>query len=241
MNSARYLRLSVAVMMTLVQAANTASARAQSIAASGASWTSLFDGKTTDGWRGFKKPGFPTQGWVVEDGCLKHLKRGGGGDIITVKKYADFELEWEWRVGRGANSGIKYFIIEERGEAIGHEYQILDDTEQLAAKRINKGSTASFYDVFPPKNPALRPSGQFNHARILVQGKRVEHWLNGVKVLEYELESEALKAAIAASKFRSVPGFGTKLAGHILLQDHGGEVWFRNIRLRELACPGSGK
>lgn len=193
-------------------------------------WQTLFDGKTTAGWRSIGKPTFPSQGWTVEDGCLKHLKRGGGGDLITTANYSDFDLRWEWKLGPGANSGVKYMIIEKRGP-IGHEYQMLDD----ASRPPNKNSTGSLYDLLAPQNPPLRPAGEFNVSRILVQGDHVEHWLNGARILQYQLGSDALKAAVAKSKFRNFEGFGSKVTGPILLQDHNGEVWFRNLRILNLS------
>jgi len=200
-----------------------------------AGWKLLFDGQTTAGWRGFKQPSFPTKGWVVEEGCLKHLPKGGGGDIVTVGQYKEFEFEADWRIGPTANSGIKYFILEERGSAIGHEYQIIDALGAEDAKLDAKQHTASFYDVLAPAvPPPQRPLDEFNHTRIVVRGNHVEHWLNGVKVLAYELGSDEVRAAVAKSKFRNVSGFGTLVLGHILLQDHGGEVWFRNLRIRPL-------
>ena len=201
-----------------------------------AGWKLLFDGQTTAGWRGFNKPAFPGQGWIVEAGALKHQAKGGGGDIITVDRFTDFELQFQWRVATGANSGVKYFINEERGQPIGHEYQVIDDNAHADALRGGKWQTASLYDLFPPENKTLRPVGEWNDSRILVAGKHVEHWLNGKKVLEYELESAALKAAIATSKFKNVSGFGTKFSTPILLQDHGDEVAYRNLKLREIAA-----
>lgn len=199
-----------------------------------AGWRLLFDGQTTRGWRSFKKTTFPEKGWVVEDGCLKHLARGGGGDIITDATFEDFELVWEWRLAPGANSGVKYFVTETRASALGHEYQLVTPNHPEAVTEPTKHVTGSFYDVWPTRVPVrLRPPGEFNESRILVRGTRVEHWLNGEQVLEYELGSPALRAALAASKFRDVPGFGEKVRGHILLQDHGGEVWFRNLKIRE--------
>ncbi|MCX7591174.1 MAG: DUF1080 domain-containing protein, partial [Kiritimatiellae bacterium] len=196
-------------------------------------WRFLFDGKTTQGWRGFGRKDFPRVGWVVEDGCLKHRARGGGGDIITEETFDEFELEFEWKLSQGSNSGVKYFVVEERREPIGHEYQVIDDPAYGFDKPAHKHQTASFYDVLAPTvyvHP--RPPGEFNSSRIVVRGTHVEHWLNGVKVLEYELGSPEVMAAVKKSKFVNVRGFGTKMKGHILLQDHGGEVWFRNIRIR---------
>ncbi len=196
-----------------------------------AGWKLLFDGKTTAGWRSFKKQTFPKQGWVVEDGCLKKVANVIGGDIISVDEFTDFEFQWEWRIPPRANNGIKYFITEERTSAIGHEYQMIDD----ALVKNPKDSTASFYDVLPPKpDKPLKTPGEWNHSRVIVQGNHVEHWLNGAKVLEYELGSEQVKAAVAKSKFKPVAGFGTKIKGHILLTDHRDEACFRNIKIRDL-------
>jgi hypothetical protein len=196
-----------------------------------AGWRLLFDGHTTQGWRGFKKSAFPSQGWAVEDGLLIKQPRVRGGDIITTETFLDFELSWEWRIRPGGNNGIKYFITEERNGAIGHEYQMIDDTRV----RDPKGTTASFYGVLPPlaSKPAPRIN-KWNQSRIVVQGQRAEHWLNGVKVLDYELGSPTVLAAVAESKFKDVPGFGAKLRGHILLTDHTDEAHFRNIKIRAL-------
>ena len=194
-------------------------------------WQSLFDGKTLAGWRNFKKPGAPTQGWVVEEGCLKLLPHGGGGDIITTNKFADFDLEWDWCIEPKGNNGIKYLVTEERENGIGHEYQMVDDTLETSSKRV----TASFYDVLPPRKLGLsKPVKEWNHSRLLVNGNHVEHWLNGVKVLEYELGGAEVRAAVARSKFRDVSGFGEKISGRIMLTDHNEETWFRNIKVREL-------
>ena len=196
-----------------------------------AGWRLLFDGKTTSGWRSFKKDTFPAKGWVVEDGILKKVANVRGGDIITTDQFNDFDFQWDWRIAPKANNGIKYFITEERAQAVGHEYQMLDDS----VIDIKKEKTASFYDVLPPSDDApVKPPGEWNHSRVLVQGNHVEHWLNGAKVLEYECGSEQVKAAVAKSKFRSVKGFGEKIKGHILLTDHRDEAWFRNLKIREL-------
>lgn len=196
-----------------------------------AGWELLFDGKTLNGWRNFKKQTPPKQGWVVEEGILKKVAGVNGGDIISFKEYEQFEFTWEWRIAPRANNGIKYFITESRNSAIGHEYQMIDDS----IIKIPKEQTASFYDVLPPNayKPVKAP-GEWNFSRVVVLGNHVEHWLNGAQVLEYELGSEEVKAAVAKSKFKNVAGFGTRIKGHILLTDHHDEAWFRNLKIREL-------
>jgi GH43 family beta-xylosidase len=192
-------------------------------------WRLLFDGISTEGWRGFRQPGFPSRGWVIENGVLRKIPGVRGGDIVTVDTFDDFELSWDWWLPPGANNGVKYFIVEERGAAIGHEYQMIDDS----LVDDPKGQTASFYDVSPP-NPDKQPPvlGAWNHSRIVVHGNHVEHWLNGVQVLTYTLGSPEVMAGVADSKFRDVPGFGTKVRGHILLTDHTDEARFRRIMVR---------
>lgn len=200
-------------------------------------WKAMLSG--TNGWHSFKKTTFPDKGWVFEpDGSLHHLPKGGGGDLISAGVTSnDFEFRWEWKVAPGGNSGVKYFVSEDRAEALGHEYQIVDDTSHPDALRGPKWQTASFYDVLPAiteKN--LKPVGEWNKSRIVVRGNQVEHWLNGVKVIQYQLGSPEVTEAIATSKFKNVknPPFGTKFQGHILLQDHGDEVWFSGLRIREI-------
>ena len=195
-------------------------------------WRLLFDGKTTAGWRGFKQDSFPDKGWSVRDGVL-HLEPGSkAGNIVTEDTFSDFDLRWEWKIPPGANNGLKYFILEERGSAIGHEYQMVDD--EGVKNPLQR--TATFYDVLPVtvEDKPLNKPGQWNQSRVLVKGNHVEHWLNGVKVLEYELGSKPVMDAVAASKFKDVKGFGQKQRGHILLTYHNDEVSYRNIKIREL-------
>jgi hypothetical protein len=243
MRTPRRARLSLVVTTSLLLAGAEVSATDPPVntltkAESEAGWRLLFDGKTTAGWRGFKKPAFPEKGWVVADGCLKKVATGtgdslGGGDIVTNETFGDFDLRFEWRVAPGANSGVKYFVTEERSGPIAHEYQVLDDAGHPDAKVGEHRQASAFYDVLAPSKAAkqLKPVGQFNESRVLVRGHHVEHWLNGKKVLEYELASPELKAAIAKSKFKDVAGFGTKIEGRILLQDHGDEVCYRNVKI----------
>ena len=204
-------------------------------------WKLLFDGKTTTGWRALGSPEFPQEGWKAADGTLSVEKGGKGGDIITIEKYKNFELAFEFRLTKGANSGVKYFVqpaakaTEKHG--LGCEYQVLDDENHPDAKKGLDGNrkTASLYDIIPaPATKPLNPVGHWNSGRIIVNGKHVEHWLNGVKVVEYERGSEAFHAAIAKSKFAKNKGFGEAPDGHILLQDHNDEVSFRNLKIKVL-------
>ncbi len=206
---------------------------AQAACAAGDGWTDLFDGKSLAGWRAYGGTKPIGEGWKVEDGVLRKLAGVKGGDIVTEKKYGDFELEWEWRVAPGANNGVKYLVTEARPSAPGHEYQMIDDKTEKWAKLGAKSLTASFYDVLPPADgKPLKPAGEWNTSRIVIKGAHVEHWLNGAKVLTYELGSEPVKAAIAQSKFAKHPDFGTKIEGHIMLTDHNDEAGYRRIRIR---------
>ena len=211
-----------------------------------AGWRLLWDGRTTQGWRSVSGPAFPARGWRIRDGVLTSLPPEGGlpsgGDIITVDRYSDFELKADFKVTPGANSGIKIFVDPEKnrvpGVSIGLEYQILDDALNADAKAGRDGNRTlgSLYDLYPPaldKRPS--PIGDWNTARIISLGPRVEHWLNGRKVLEYTRFTPEFRERVMQSKFRTVPGFGELHTGHILLQHHGDEVSFRNIMLRELS------
>ncbi len=215
---------------------------AQPAAKAGDGWVQLFDGKSLDGWRGYKKTDATGTRWAVKDGLLC-ITPGDGSDtrgqldIVTTKTWPSFELAWEWRVAAGGNSGVKYFVLEDRDAAIGHEYQIIDDAKHKDAQIGPHRQTAALYDVLPAANRPVKPAGEWNQSRVLVKGAHVEHWLNGTKVLEYELGSDALKAAIAKSKFKDVPRFGTIQNGHILLQDHGDAVCYRNLKLRPTNGP----
>lgn len=201
-----------------------------------AGWKLLFDGKSLKGWRSYAKPDGPKQGWVVENGILKCVANGHGGDIVSVDRFTDFELEWDWRIPARANNGIKYLVNEKRLAAPGHEYQMIDDA---IVEGKPKQSTAAFYDVLAP-DPAkpLKPVGEWNHSRVMLKGNHVEHWLNGKKVLEYELGSAELKAAIAKSKFSKYADFADKIVGPILLTEHHDEASFKNIKIREIVIGG---
>jgi len=217
-------------------------------------WNLLWDGKTTSGWRGAKLEQFPEKGWSMDNGMLSAESSGGhesanGGDIVTIKKYKSFILEVDFLLTEGANSGIKYFVDPDlntgEGSAIGCEFQLLDDEKHPDAKMGVAGNRtlASLYDLI--KSDALlyggdnrekrfNGIGKWNRARIVVEGSQVEHYLNGIKVIEYERGTQMWKALVAYSKYKDWPAFGEAESGHILLQDHGDEVSFKNIRILEL-------
>jgi Domain of Unknown Function (DUF1080) len=204
-----------------------------------AGWMLLFDGRSTDAWRGYKRADLAGLRWKVEDGCLA-LPAGAGADtlgqrdIITKQQFDDFELTWEWRIATGGNSGVKYFVTETHDAAIGHEYQVIDGAHPDAALREGRRQTAAFYDVLAAPGASPRPWPGFNTGRVLAKGNHVEHWLNGSQVLEYELDADSLRAEIARSKFKDIAGFDTHIRGHLLLQDHGDAVCYRNIKVRPL-------
>ena len=206
-------------------------------------WRLLFDGTSMSGWRGAYLDSLPRKGWEVKDGMLIVQSSGGkeaafGGDIVTVEQFSSFELKVDFRLTEGANSGIKYFVTEQQpqtpGSAKGLEYQLLDDARHPDAKLgINGNRTlASLYDLLPAAHKHVNPIGQWNHARIIVRRRHVEHWLNGTRVLAYERGGKEYLAHKAVSKFKDLEGFGEAPSGHILLQDHGDQVFFRNIKIR---------
>ena len=210
-----------------------------------AGWALLWDGKTTEGWRGAKLDEFPESGWVVEDGVLKVLAGNGGestngGDIITTRTYKNFILKVDFKITEGANSGIKYFVDptlnKGAGSAIGCEFQILDDLRHPDAKLGVKGNRTlgSLYDLIPAPEDKPFDINAWNTATVIVEGSHVEHWLNDVKLLEYERNNQEWDALVAYSKYKDWPNFGNYEEGYILLQDHGNEVWFKNIKIKEL-------
>ena len=204
-------------------------------------WTLLFDGKSLNGWRGYKKPDASETRWKVDNGFLtlppaEGNDTHGARDIISKDTFDQFDLTWEWRISEAGNSGVKYFVLEDLKDAIGHEYQLIDDERHADAKVGPKRQTAAFYDVLAAANRPMKPAGEMNTSRVVVSGKSVEHFLNGKSVLKYELDSPALRAAIAESKFKDVARFGKPQNGHILLQDHGNQVWFRNVKIKRLGA-----
>jgi hypothetical protein len=210
-------------------------------------WKLLFDGTTNKGWKSARNDKFPEKGWVIENGNLSVLPSQGkesanGGDIITDRQFSAFDLSFSFRLTAGANSGVKYFVtLQEKtdGSAIGLEYQVLDDTLHPDAKLGISGNRtlASLYDLIKADKQKrfIKPIGEWNWGRVVVhRDNRVEHFLNGMKVLEYVRGSEEYRRLVAGSKYKIWPNFGEAKQGHILLQDHGDAVSFRNVKIREL-------
>jgi len=198
-------------------------------------WVLLFDGKTSAGWKHYRGKPFPEKGWVIENGVLTiDTSEGRPGDIITEEEFSDFEFSCDFRVTKGANSGIKYFILP--GSNLGCEYQIFDDESHPKAKDPSFGTQlqGALYDVIPPKGAKNKPVGEWNNARIIAKGNHVEQWLNGKKVVEFERGSDAFKAMVAKSKFKNDEKWATPVQSPILLQEHGDAVSFRNIKIRRL-------
>lgn len=201
-------------------------------------WQLLFDGESMKHFRGFRKSEVPS-GWQVEDGAIT-LAGKGAGDIITKEQYDDFELSIDWKISEGGNSGIFYHVSEDSSYNntynSGPEMQVLDDEKHPDAKKGVNGNrkAGSLYDLLPLSEPAVNPAGEWNTARLVVNNGKVEHWLNGKKVVEYELGTPEWDSMIQKSKFAPMKGFGAEGKGHIGLQDHGDKVWFKNIKIRPL-------
>jgi len=216
-------------------------------------WKLLFDGKSLNGWRGLGRDHVPNGFWVIEDGMIHKIQTGDikttpdgkpfeGGDLMTIDTYYNFELTFEWKINKGGNSGLKYNVSEEmcqeygsKYSALGFEYQLLDDGDEEYKGVLKPHQfTGSLYDLKPPSNVVLKTVGEFNNSRILVDGNHAEHWLNGIKVVEYEFGSKELDDAYEVSKFNKIKGFQDKREGHIVLTNHNDESWFRNIKIREI-------
>ncbi|MFZ5830974.1 MAG: family 16 glycoside hydrolase [Planctomycetota bacterium] len=206
---------------------------------------SLFDGKTLDGWVTLN--GEPvTTGWVVEDGAI--VRKSRGGHIVSLREYGDFDLRFEWKIAAGGNSGLKYRVAKYGKQFLGCEYQMLDDTDSRIKNAANpKTTSGALYSLYAPNDEKqLHPVGEYNEARIVVQGSRIEHWLNGKKILEVDTESDDWRERVAQSKFNDKPGFGQNRMGRIMLTDHGHAASFRNFQMIELSpsrvaeWPGAG-
>lgn len=199
-----------------------------------AGWRLLFDGRTTNGWRGFRQDRVP-DGWTVEDGTL--TRAAAGGDIVTVDEFENFELTLEWKVEPGGNSGIFFRVVEDddvrQTYHSGPEMQVLDNARHPDG-RSPLTSAGANYGLHAPVRDVSRPAGEWNRVRLVVNGAHVEHWLSGVKVVEYELWTEDWERRVRESKFVEWPRYGRARVGRIALQDHGDRVWYRNIKVREL-------
>lgn len=197
-----------------------------------AGWTLLFDGRSLAGWRAFKSD-TPPAAWKVADGAL--VLEGSGGDLVTVEQFGDFELRLDWKISKNGNSGVMFRVTPD-GPATwstGPEMQILDNAGHRDGRKPIT-SAGSNFAVHEPVRDVTKPVGEWNEARLVVKGAHVEHWLNGVKLLEYELWSPDWDARVKASKFATMPGYGRATRGHIAIQDHGNLVAFRNIKIRPL-------
>ena len=197
-------------------------------------WQDLAAGETH--WRGYQREDLPPAWVVTEDGALYFSGEGEGGDIVTREQYDDFELELEWKIAEGGNSGIMYRVGEDHDAPwrTGPEFQVLDDAGHPDADNGPDRLAGANYDMHAPSKSVVKPAGEWNHVRLVVNGPHVEHWLNGEKIVEYELWSDEWKARIAESKWIDMPDYGMLEAGHIALQDHGDPVWYRNVRIRRL-------
>jgi hypothetical protein len=203
-----------------------------------AGWKLLFDGRTLSGWRSYSSEK-PPAGWAAADGAIVRTKKSG--DLVTKDEFADFELSVEWRVVAGTNSGIIYRarLSGDKTDRTGPEYQIADANMFAARKAAGvvhpKGETAALYDLVAPKSCPMNATGEWNTTRIVVRGWKIEHWLNGEQVVDVDLGSAAGRALIAESKFKDMPSYATLPRGHLALQDHDEAVYFRNLKIRDLA------
>lgn len=206
-------------------------------------WKLLFDGTSVDGFRGYNQDSFPSKGWQVKDGVLMvestgTEESGFGGDIITKDQYKDFEFKVDFKLSPKGNSGILYLVQEVKGQPAWHnapEYQLLDNEAYRGGDiPLEKHSTGDNYDLVGSTVNAMKPVGEWNEAMIRIKDKKVEHWLNGQKVVEYTLGSPEWKELVKKSKFKDYPKYGMAEKGHIGIQDHGHQLWYRNIKIREI-------
>ena len=211
-----------------------------------AGWQLLFDGESMDQWRRIYSGDVPESRWHVENGCLiiEALKdrASGGRDLVTVREYGNFDFTFEFKLTQGANSGVKYFVDESMGNPVsgygyGPEYQVIDDVQlALSSEKIPPGCTiGGLYELIEaPATKKIKPIGEWNTGRIVSKDRHVEHWLNGDLMFSYVLGSDEFKALVQKSKFRNTQGYGEKANGHILLQDHGDKVSYKNLKIKEL-------
>ena len=202
-------------------------------------WIDLMDGETFGGWHAYNRDALPGK-WRIDDGAFHFDPEadGEGGDIVTDETFGSFEMTWSWKISECGNSGVFYHVAEsddyDTTWQTGPEYQILDNTCHPDAENGLDRTAGANYALHAPSEDAARPAGEWNEARLVVDDGRVEHWLNGTKVVEYELGSADWQERVAASKFNEMPGYGIQGEGHIALQDHGDAVWYRDIRIRRL-------
>jgi len=216
-------------------------------------WILLFNGETFNNWRGIGMESIP-EGWTIDNQAIKKIPRSEmpqqegtsvkGGDLMSVQTYEDFELVWDWKISENGNSGIKYNVSEELSmskssgsAALGWEYQIIDDGLPGIQDKPTRQAGA-LYDMIPPELKATKLVGEYNNSRLIFRGSHGEHWLNGSKVVEYDMNTASFDSLFQLSKYRDIPGFKDKRRGHIVLQDHPGASWFRNIKIRNIS-PGS--
>jgi hypothetical protein len=227
---------------TMMPTNHETSGKRPEIALQGKKWESLFDGKSLDKWRKAAVDTAPNAGWIIDKGTLSATKGRKGGDIITRATYSSFELECEFNLTKASNSGIKYLVNSIKNQTTGKsspmgiEYQIIDDNNYPEVMKDPNGpsSTGSVYLIYAPKGKKLLPAGQWNKMRIVVHGKHTQHWLNGVKVAEYERNSADFNKRVAETKFKDYPDYAKSDTGHIMLTDHGDQVFYRNLRIRRL-------
>lgn len=224
----------LAIVLSVVFLAHSGVPRAlgEENSTSESKWVTLFDGSDMEHWRGYQQEEVPDD-WSIDDGALH--TQAGKTDIISREKFSDFELEFTWKISEGGNSGVMIRVSEDqpRSYHTGPEFQLLDNKSH-DVKPTASTATGALYALYSPEVGAARPVGEWNHARIVIRGGHLEHWLNGVKLLECEIGSDDWKERVANSKFAAWPAFATHSSGHIALQGHDHPVWFRDIRIREI-------